>query len=97
MHVSGLMNVRHVTRVSQPASRQRAQTKAVKCLPVRSLVQRYSTTLVVATPSFSKHSLQMSGWFAMGVISEQWGQSPLAKIWVLIASRTPWSSRSRSN
>jgi hypothetical protein len=44
------MSVRQVTRVSRPAPRQRAQTCAVKSLPVCSLVQRCSTTDEVSTP-----------------------------------------------
>jgi hypothetical protein len=52
------MNVRHVTRVTRPASRQRAQTNAVNSLPVRSLVQRCSTTAVEMTRSRSRHTLR---------------------------------------
>jgi hypothetical protein len=54
------MNVRHVTRVSRPASRQRVQTEAVKFLPVCSLVQRCSTTASETIKSNSKHVLQMN-------------------------------------
>jgi hypothetical protein len=70
------MNVRHVTRVSRPPSRQRAQTNAVNTPPVRSLVHRCSTTLVVATPSRSKHCLQMNGRLVMEKLSQNdWSET----------------------
>ena len=54
------MNVRHVTRVSLPASKQRAQTYAVKCLPVWWLRQRCAMTVWETTLSRSTHTLQIN-------------------------------------
>jgi hypothetical protein len=51
-------NVRQVTRVSNPFSRQRLQTKAVNRLPVLRLAQLCSTTAPQKTPSRSRQNLQ---------------------------------------
>jgi hypothetical protein len=55
------LNVRHVTRVSRPAFKQRAHTLAVKCLPVRSSVQRCSTTDADSIPSRSMQTRHRNG------------------------------------
>ena len=54
------MSVRHVTRVSLPAPRQRTHTNAGKLAPVWLLTQRCSATPREATLSRSKQTLQMS-------------------------------------